>query len=500
MTKKPGFYLFPMLFFTSAAAADYKADIGYQALLTQLGANTPTGAGVNVVHAEASLVESRDHSDYPIYAPNIRNTQFAGKTFSFPGKKASTAPSGHADSVGARFYGKDSIANGIGNIASYDANAWIDSLISPTALAPFNASRIANHSWVGKGDTVPETAMILRLVDRQVQRNQFIQVVGMHNSLSDSPLLGSTYNAIAVGRTDGRQDRGSDAVDSLYISGRTRPDLVAPQTTTSGATPIVAAAAALLVETGHKGGANLSQGSINIEGVGTVYNAERAETVKAALLAGADRATQNTATTDNIVDYRRSGHQTLNGLDDRFGAGQLNILHSYQIIAGGEQDSLEDGGAANGIGLAGFDVDTAFGGLASNSLATYKFAAATALNLQASLVWNLGVSNDLNLTTTLYDLNLELFDATAQNIAAFSASSADNSENLWLRLVTGHDYELRVKSGEASPFSWDYALAWYMSPLQSAPVPLPGAFSLFLSVLGGFGWLVRGKRRNTEVF
>jgi hypothetical protein len=234
--------------------------------------------------------------------------------------------------------------------------------------------------------------------------------------------------------------------------------------------------------------------------VGTIYNAERAETVKAALLAGADRATHNTSTPDNIVDYRSSGHQTINGLDDRFGAGQLNILHSYQIIAGGEQDSLEDGGHPDDIGLAGFDVDTAFGGLDSNSLGTYKFAAAKALKLQAALVWNLGVSNDLNLTTTLHDLNLELFDSTAQAIAAFSASSVDNSENLWLNLASGHQYELRVKSGEASPFSWDYALAWHMSPLQSAPVPLPGAFYLFFSAVGGLGWLVRRKRQNTESF
>ncbi|CAD6878473.1 hypothetical protein [Methylomonas albis] len=494
MIKKPGFYLFSMMFWASSSVADYKSDIGYQALLMQLGANVPTGDGVNVVHAEASAIESKDNPAYPIYAPDILNAQFAGKTFSFPGKKASTSPSAHATSVGARFYGNDAIAHGISNIASYDANVWLDSLISARALAPVNASRIANHSWIGKGDSAPETAMLLRFVDRQVQRNEFIQVVGMNNGLGDSPLLGSAYNAIAVGRTDGQQDRGSDAVDALYVAGRTRPDVVAPQTTTSGATPIVAAAAALLVETGHKGAQNLSNGSVNIEGVGTIYNAERAETVKAALLAGADRATHNTSTPDNIVDYRSSGHQTINGLDDRFGAGQLNILHSYQIIAGGEQDSLEDGGHPDDIGLAGFDVDTAFGGLDSNSLGTYKFAAEKALKLQAALVWNLGVSNDLNLTTTLHDLNLELFDSTAQNIAAFSASSVDNSENLWLNLVSGHQYELRVKSGEASPFSWDYALAWHMSPLQSAPVPLPGAFYLFLSALGGLGWVVRRKR------
>jgi len=71
----------------------------------------------------------------------------------------------------------------------------------------------------------------------------------MANSPSKNSLLSSAYNMIAVGRTDGGQDFGSDAIDSVYVAGRTRPDLVAPETTTSAATPEVSAVAALLVET-----------------------------------------------------------------------------------------------------------------------------------------------------------------------------------------------------------------------------------------------------------
>lgn len=485
--------LIPALHWAPNVLADYKADIGYTELHSILGAAMPTGSGVSVTQIEASSIKLTvpPSPNYPIYAPDTNNVQFAGKNFFFPGTP-STSASTHATDIGSRFYGSNALAYGIDTITSYEVNAWISSIASNTASAPINASRIANHSWVGNGDTTAGTSAILRLVDRQVQRNEYIQVVGMDNNASYKPLLGSAYNAIAVGRTDGGQDHGSDAVDSVYIAGRTRPDLVAPETTTSAATPIVSSAAALLVETGHNGASTLSHGSIDISGVGTVYNAERSETIKAALMAGADRVTNNSSTAADIDDYRNSGHETANGLDDRYGAGQLNILHSYQIIAAGEQDSTEDGGGL--IDAFGFDYDGNFGGSSGgNAIATYQFAADTDLNFAASLAWNIGVSNNANLTTTLYDLNLELFDITSQATAAFSTSTADNTENLWLTLAMGHSYQLRVKSGTAENFSWDYALAWYTNPLQTAPVPLPATFFLFASAIAGLGAITRRK-------
>lgn len=489
-------YLLPALW-APTAFADYKSDIGYSDLLTLLGGGTPTGANVKVTQVEASLVGSSDPA-YPNYAPDTTNSQFVGKTFSFPGT-ASTSPSGHANSVGALFYGNNAMAHGISQITSYEANAWINSIVSNTVSAPINGSRIANHSWVGNGNTAGDTGAILRLADREVEHNEFIQVVGMANSNSNSPLLGSAYNVIAVGRTDGGHDHGADAVDSLYIAGRTRPDVVAPESTTSAATPIVSSAAALLVETGHTGALSLSNGSASIAGVGAVYNAERSETIKAALLAGADRVTNNSLLAANITDYRSSGHQSGNGLDDRFGAGQVNILHSYQIIAAGEQDSLEDGGVSTGIDLQGFDYDPAFGGLVgSNKTATYNFTASEDLKLSASLAWNLGVSNNGALSTTLHDLNLELFDVTDQTVTDFSASTIDNTENLWVSLVTGHSYELLVKSGESGNFTWDYSLAWQMVPVNTATVPLPAAFWLFASALAGFGFTGRRKKIDSK--
>ncbi len=483
-TKKHWLCIIPVLYWAPAVYADYKTDIGYSALHTLLGVNIPTGAGVNVLQAEAGGT---------IYAPDIANSQFTGKTFTFPGA-ASISPSGHATGVGSRFYGSNAMAAGINNITSYDANDWMQSLLYSSVSAPPNGSRIANHSWVGNGNTATDNSLLLRLVDRQVQRNEFIQVVGMANSPSINPLLSSAYNVIAVGRTDGGQDFGSDAIDSVYVAGRTRPDVVAPETTTSAATPIVSAAAALLVETGHKGALVLSKGSTSITGVGTVYNAERSETIKAALMAGADRATVNTSTTANITDYRSIGHQTSNGLDNRFGAGQVNVLNSYQIIAAGEQNSKEDGGSNAGvIGINGFDYDPSFGGgFGSNNTATYLFTAISEMNLTASLVWNMGMSNDANLTPTSHHLNLELFDITTQTTSAFSSSTIDKSQNLWADLVTGNNYKILVTSGEANAFSWDYSLAWHISPITSA-VPLPGPLYLFASAIVSIGFASRRK-------
>lgn len=472
--------------YVAPAWADYKTDIGFTQLLEELGGAMPTGAQVKVAQAEASTSASAK-----IYAPDTTLTEFSGKHFTFPGTPSQGA-SPHATGVGGLFYGNSSMAAGVTDVASFEANEWLNSLYTVTGAATTASARIANHSWVGMGETSEATGSILRLVDRQVQRNEYIQVVGMPNGRSVNPLLGDAYNVIAVGRTDGAHDRGSDAVDSLYVRGRTRPDLVAPQSTTSAATPLVSAAAALMVETGHAQALSLSNGWTRISGVGTVYDAERSETVKAALMAGADRETANGSTFANVVNYRAAGHQTANGLDDRFGAGQMNVYRSYKIIAGGEQDSAEDGG--QDIGASGFDYDPEFGGAAgSNDQATYAFTAPADATLSASLAWNLGVANDGTLVTTLHDLDLVLFDTTTQTTVTASTSRVDNAENLWVRLFDGHRYEMRVTTPETTSFSWDFALAWHMGP-DPAPVPLPAAVWLFGMAAAGIGALAgRGK-------
>ena len=158
----------------------------------------------------------------------------------------------------------------------------------------------------------------------------------------------------------------------------------------------------------------------------TIYNAERSEVVKAVLMAGADRVTDNTtnpdpATPRDISDYRVDpANQSANGLDIRYGAGQLNIYNSFHILSGGEQNSVEDditGGGA--IGSYGFDYDPSFGGGAgSNATGSYTFSTgANPVMLTAALAWNIKIANsNFPGAATLYDLDLRLYDETGMAI------------------------------------------------------------------------------------
>lgn len=464
-------------------AADF-TDVGYSALQAELGGGTPTGAGVRAAQVEAPVNDTSGGSA-PIFMPNPSDAQFAGKVITAQNGNPSGTFSDHATAVGRLFYGNNSsIAPGLTQIEVYDAVNWFTSLSNASGTATTGPTRITNHSWVGIGGTPSETGQILRMVDRQVHANESIQVVGLANGPADNPLLGSAYNVISVGRTDGGHQRNTVSVagDSLYAPLRTAPLLVAPESTTSAATPVVSAAAALLVQTGHGAGLSLSEGSTTISGVGTIYNAERSETIKATLSAGADRETSNTGTTADITDYRSAGHETANGLDDRYGAGQVNIDNSYHILAGGEQPSLQSGGGD--IGSRGFDYGTIgrVGGI--QGAASYFFNATSEVTLFASLAWNLSLSNDAQLTSQLYNLDVSLFDVTNNRLVASSISPLDNTENLFFNLLVGNRYEMRVTTNESTEFSGEYALAWRMDPSPS-PVPLPAAAWLFGSGVAG---------------
>lgn len=485
--------------FPLMAGADYRADIGHAALVAALGAATPTGAGVRVTQVEAN--GGNDPSD-PLYLPFVSGTSnslFTGKTLYNRSPYPDTNVSGHAEGVGAFFYGNGaaSIAPGITTIDAYSADDWLGPGflklgVVPFALPAISPARVANHSWIGDYEVDSLDSSALRRLDWLIQRDESIQVVATSNGGSNLPLLSGSYNAIAVGRTDGGHGQGTVGIpNTIYTAGRTKPDLVAPLEVTSLTTPVVAAAAALLVEVGHAGAGSLSHGSTTNRNSDVIYNAERAVTIKAALMAGADRETANTSTAANITDYRAAGFRSDNGLDTRYGAGQLNVYNAYHIIAAGERDSQQDGDGA--IGPQGFDYDPSFGGTGgSNRTGSYLFDTngLEGATLSASLVWNLAFTGSNLNTATLHNLDLYLFDlADPEQPLASSTSTLDNTENLWLSLFSGRQYELRVTAAGTGTFAASYALAWNI-----APVPLPAGVWLFVSALIGL-WVVNRRRR-----
>jgi len=466
-----------MLGISVNARADYKDDIGFRQLESQLGAGMPTGAGVPVMHVEGDQFINGVWA----YMPDTGNAEFTGKTITDKSGGPSGVYSGHATPVGILFYGNyNSTAPGITLIDAYSADTWLgaDYLRTASGVGPqplVSPARVANHSWVYS--TVTYDANILRRIDWVIDRDEFTHVIALSNADPNQALFSSAYNVISVGLTTGQHGRGSVAVgsDPIYTAGRVRPDVVAPDVSTSLTTPQVAALAALLVEVGQ-GNPGLStdpvsQSSTSRSGT-AVRNAARSEVIKAALMAGASRITANTSTSD-ITDYRGTvDNQSANGLDVRFGAGQINILNSHEIISGGEQNSIEDFPAGNGLSSAnGFDYDPHFGGSnASNQTATYYLPVpATDGTLTAALVWNLridgGTAGAFNGAATVYNLDLELFDVTNASSwvsVGYSRSIADNTENLWLPLVAGRQYALQVTpAAGGGSFDWDYALAWH---------------------------------------
>lgn len=459
-----------------SAAADYKDDIGYTRLVAEQGANTPNGTGVRVTQVEASIAGSGNPA---VFLPDAGVPELLSKNITDKSGSTTGTFSGHATSVGKTFYGGAStIAPGVSTINAYWADAWLQPgfLRFGGSQKPLSlADRVANHSWVGDTGNLAYDSDILRRTDWVVETDEFIQCVGIKNdSSANQSLLSGAYNVIAVGKSDGINGFGTSQLDNDYVSGRTRPEIVAPKSTSSSATPVVAAAAALLAGVGHDTpslSTDPNETSTSNRAGSTVYNAERSEVIKAALMAGADRAASNSSSAD-ITDYRALPvNQTINGLDKRFGAGQVNIYNSFHIVATGEQDSDEDGAGNGVISLSGFDYDPSFGGSgASNTTASYYFSTgADVTALSVTLAWNIDIDggNGPNFSgnATLHNLDLYLYDVTGggQVFVQRSASTIDNTETIWTTLDAGKDYMLRVT--RQGSFNWDYAIAWQLTDL-----------------------------------
>jgi len=247
----------------------------------------------------------------------------------------------------------------------------------------------------------------------------------------------------------------------------------------------------LLVEEGQQGGTILSTDpkvkfTTNRNG-DTIYNADRSEVVKAALMAGASRTSPNLT---NSVTPKGYTVNTANGLNSTYGAGQLDIYNSYNIIAAGEQNSQQDLPSGGGeIKSVGFDYEPYFGGLnGSSKTESYVFKATSAGSLSASLVWNLAVNgptaNGFDTSATLYHLGLYLYDTTSSSEVAYATSLVDDTENIWYTsLRAGDSYPLEVGSLQATNFLWDYGLAWDINATTThAPLP-PTVYLLGTGIL-----------------
>ena len=510
---------------TQQASATYTELIGFPELQDQLGTNLPTGAGIQVQHVEGAAGGAQAGS----YAPDPDESVNLGKTINnvtfFSGvNQGSLGVSNHARGVGFYFYGNStSVSPGITAVDVYEANHWMGFNINGSsasahssgflntlgALPETTSARVANHSWVGEFGSSSINSQVVRRLDYVVEQDDLINVVGIQNGFanSDRSLLKSAFNDISVGVSNADHYIDTIGIDSIYTGGRVAPDVVAPGVNfsntvvrTSSATPMVSSLAALLLDVADD--SELSNGTVTNR-TRTINHAETSEVIKAILMAGADRSVDNSHGPD-LTDY---SVDTSNNLDSDYGAGQVNVLHSYNILAAGEHDSDQDRGTTVDINPFGWDYDSNFGGdNSTNDRASYQFTASSNSEvLHATLAWNLEVKGFTASpgNTTLRDLNLVLYDVTNQQVVtqkgATSQSTTENTENIFFDgLVAGNRYEIRVEaaSGEAD-FDWDYALAWRIEPWNLYQVPEPSGVGLtllgLLSFLGTGRLIIRSR-------
>jgi MYXO-CTERM domain-containing protein len=463
----------------------YFDSIGYTDLRNRLGAATPTGAGVLVTQVEALAAPNA-------YLPDP--TAFPGKTII--DQTGGGLVSGHATTVGQYFYGNSnqSIAAGITQINAYRVNDpsqpgdWLGDayLRYGTTLAPrVDPARVQNHSYIDTDPPGAAAAEVVRRLDYAIARDNVIAVVGVNNGVSPVPTVQSGgYNSIAVGLTSGNSSVGPTTFD---VAGRSKPDIVAPLGATSFATPVVGAAAALLVQTADSK-PNPSEAAA----------AGRVETIKAALLSG--------ATVAPFAGLAQPWQRTDNGsfvepLDRRFGAGQLNINNSHLILSAARQNGTDLVADAR----TGWDFATL---TAVGQTRRYYFDApsdATAATLSATVTWLRRIPQSgpdfTTATATLADFELRVF-ATDQNLNLgalldSSLSPVDNVQHTRTDLMPAGHYalEVRLASFPTGQSSEDFAVAWQVS---FTPVPDPGG-ALLVAVVGAAAvWRRRTRGRLGE--
>ena len=424
--------------------ADYLDDIGFRTLATQLGASTPTGAAIRIDQVEAP---TNTDPAAPLYRPDPANTAFSGVTFVAHSGTTNASFSGHATGVAISLVGNDSSTPGVAFVDNYEANNWLNQVLYSNGTGfgrPVTGTGVlANHSWVGTPNTPADSADPLTRLDWLIHRDNFVQAVGVTSATAT--YLSHGYNVIAVTSPNIPVSETSGAIDPFYVGGRILPHLVAPDGTVSGATPKVTSAVALLLDA-------------------VPTHTLPPDTVKALFMAGASRYPRNTGavnlTNGYIVD-------TANGLDHRYGAGQVNIYNTYNLWAGGKKASVQDGGVT--AATSGYDRDTAFGGAAgANNAATYPLGTLTYPGrLSVSLAWDANIVEDGRATRAflptakmVYNLNLQLRDTTNNTLVASSLSAIDNTENLCVDVQKAHGYQLEVVNAQGSSFSWPYAIAW----------------------------------------
>ena len=359
------------------------------------------------------------------------------------------AESLHADAVGQLIYGFNGMATSVAHVDNFEANSYInDYIVNNQNFSGSATDAIVNQSYTFGGQATDVQEELDTYFDNfSVKFNTlFVSAACNYTIYTNVSPPGTSYNCICVGAYG-----GNSSVGPTHDNGRSKPDIVAPQTETSFATPQVADAAALLMQAGRRG-----------DGGASTNCASDMRTIKALLLNGAVKPAQWVNIPPSPLDYTN-------------GAGVLNVFNSYeQLIAGKHgwnfSTNIPAGTAhppvvttASVPVLNGWDFNTNDSSSTRDAVNHYFFNVTNGVNrsaftLTATLVWNRHESE-----TNINNLALYLYNAANSNLVAASTSIVDNVQHVFVRQLPQGRYDLQVwKAGGAGIVSTNepYALAW----------------------------------------
>jgi hypothetical protein len=394
---------------------------------------TLTGSGVILVQVESApsplqFEVNPGSPGQPIKLFTWRST--AGMSGTFPNTVGSE--SGHSDVVAEDLYGENTgIAPGLRHVVNYETDYFYPSVI--LARQELTA-RVFNQSFeFGNHDAQQDQEY-----DNYIAAFDTVVVSGIGDG---GPVLSPSdcYNGLGVAAIGGGSSTGPSA------DGRCKPDITAPATETSFSTPLVAGAAAILIQGGRRLGPETAA-------------ATNSRTVKALLLNGAVKPSGWT-------------HTTTSPLDPNYGAGVMNIYNSYEELTGlrhgpakAELSGTEHTPLTSGTTLdvqRGWDYRSIISGARLDGVNHYRIMASGTGDLITTLVWNKGYGEK-----QINQLQLYVYDGSGDLLGS-SVSTVDNVQHVWLTNLAAGLYEIEVVKIAGSAGSIGvvggreiYSLAW----------------------------------------
>ena len=442
-----------------AAPVSAADQIGLALLHTQ--AANINGAGVRVAQVEADLYGSAGEFEVnPSFATVAQPVQLftyytqSGSSGAFPNPYGTESL--HADDVGELFYGMAlGVATNLAHVDNYEAGDFVTLSASGipyvytnyTVTLPSSniGDPLVNQSFAFEGYPTNLQTASDSAYDNYAAKYNILFVSAIDNGGPVNP-PSTCYNGLGVGAYG-----GSSSTGPTLDNGRAKPDLVTPWDETSFSTPQVTGGAALLLQAALAGvgGADLN-------------SATSPCALKALLINGAVKPPGWT-------------NNSPSPLDRNYGAGIMNVLNSYEQLAGGKHGydasaTVPTGGAHPPTGasatepvLSGWDYNTNTSSSASDAVNHYYFNVTNAPSgatfaTTATLVWNRHQSQ-----TAINHLKLYLYNTANNNLVSASVSAVDNVQHVWVPNLPAGRYDLQVwKAGgsyvsAAEPYALAYA-------------------------------------------